>query len=140
MDSPAHETDGLRRSADEEERFVFTLPARLEYRDAARAFLAYVCDRLTARQAMPEDIGHQVISAFVEAFNNAVLHAYRDLLPGPVEVEMRVSSLPITPDKVLAALGLVPPSPRGAGAAAGLAEAFRRITQLPVTTREDLPT
>ncbi len=76
---------------DETESFRFVVPARLEYRDAARAFLAYVCARLVQRGEFPKDIGHRVISAFVEAFNNAVLHAYRERPPGPVEVDMEVN-------------------------------------------------
>lgn len=75
----------------ETEHFRFVVPGRLEYRDAARAFLAYVCDRLVHRGDFPADIGHRVISAFVEAFNNAVIHAYRDRSPGPVEVDLFVS-------------------------------------------------
>ncbi|MCK6550916.1 ATP-binding protein [Myxococcota bacterium] len=78
-----------------DERFRFVLPGRLEYRDAARAFLAYVCEQLAKNQALPEDVGHRVISAFVEAFNNAVIHAYKGVPPGPVEVEMNV-----TPDRL----------------------------------------
>ena len=73
------------------EHFRFVVPGKLEYRDAARAFLAYVCDRLVQRGDFPEDTGHRVISAFVEAFNNAVIHGYRDRPPGPVEVDMQVS-------------------------------------------------
>jgi anti-sigma regulatory factor (Ser/Thr protein kinase) len=74
----------------EGETFRFVLPGRLEYRDAARAFLAYVCDQLAKKNTLPEDVGHRVISAFVEAFNNAVIHAYKGLPAGPVEVEMQV--------------------------------------------------
>jgi anti-sigma regulatory factor (Ser/Thr protein kinase) len=74
------------------ESFRFVLPGRLEYRDAARAFLAYVCDQLTKRDKLPADVGHRVISSFVEAFNNAVIHAYKDLDPGDVEVDMEVYS------------------------------------------------
>jgi serine/threonine-protein kinase RsbW len=75
-----------------DESFRFVLPGRLEYRDAARAFMAYVCEQLAKKNALPEDVGHRVISAFVEAFNNAVIHAYKGIAPGPVEVEMNVSS------------------------------------------------
>jgi serine/threonine-protein kinase RsbW len=74
-----------------DESFRFVVPARLEYRDAARAFLAYVCEQLSKKSELPEDVGHRVISAFVEAFNNAVIHAYKGVAPGPVEVEMNVS-------------------------------------------------
>lgn len=79
------------KMASSEEQFRFVLPGRLEYRDAARAFLAFVCDRLTAAGRLPPDLGHRVISAFVEAFNNAVIHAYKNLPPGPIEVEMAIS-------------------------------------------------
>jgi xanthine dehydrogenase YagR molybdenum-binding subunit len=83
---------------------------------------------------MPErgviGVGEPCTIPTASAIANAVANA----------IGVRVGSLPITPDKVLAALGLVPPSPRGAGAAAGLEEAFRRVTQLPASTREELPT
>jgi serine/threonine-protein kinase RsbW len=77
-------------TAPEVERFRFVVPARLKYRDASRAFLAFVCDQLAKQHTMSEDVGHRVISAFVEAFNNAVIHAYKGREPGPVEVEMVV--------------------------------------------------
>lgn len=73
------------------EVFRFVIPARLEYRDAARAFLAFVCAQLAVDRRLPEDAGHRVISAFVEAFNNAALHAYAGRAPGPIEVELTVS-------------------------------------------------
>ncbi|MGF1509433.1 MAG: ATP-binding protein [Myxococcota bacterium] len=72
------------------EHFRFELPARLEYRDAVRGFLTYICDQLTKRSMLTQESGHQLVSAFVEAFNNAVVHAYRGLEPGPVEVELHV--------------------------------------------------
>jgi serine/threonine-protein kinase RsbW len=75
----------------EVELFRFVMPSRLEYRDAARAFLAYICGQLVRRNAFPEDVGHRVISAFIEAFNNAVIHAYKGIKPGSVEVELEVS-------------------------------------------------
>lgn len=76
--------------SNEVEQFRFVVPGRLEYRDAARAFLAYVCERLAGRGRLPADLGHRVISAFVEAFNNAVIHAYDGEATGSVEVEMEV--------------------------------------------------
>lgn len=74
-----------------DEHFRFVLPGRLEYRDAARAFMAYVCEQLALKDALPIEVGHRVISAFVEAFNNAVIHAYKGVTPGPIEVEMFVT-------------------------------------------------
>ena len=82
----AREADG----PPEGESFRFVLPGRLEYRDAARAFLAHVCDQLCQTKTLPEDAAHRVISAFVEAFNNAVIHAYKGIPAGPVEIELRV--------------------------------------------------
>lgn len=74
-----------------DEVFRFVVPARLEYRDAARGFLAYICKALVKDRLLPDGAEHEVASAFVEAFNNAAVHAYRDLPPGEVEVEMRVN-------------------------------------------------
>ncbi|MCA9550486.1 MAG: ATP-binding protein [Myxococcales bacterium] len=78
------------------ERFSFQLPGRLEYRDAARAFLAHVCDHLSRAGRLPADAGHRVISAFVEAFNNAVIHAYEGRDQGPVQVELEVAPQHLT--------------------------------------------
>ena len=77
-------------SNDTGDAFRFVLPARLEYRDAARAFLGHVCDQQSRRDLFGEDVAHQVASAFVEAFNNAVIHAYRGLPPGPIEIELEL--------------------------------------------------
>ncbi len=90
MTSPSLETP-TSEDPREGEAFHFVLPGRLEYRDAARAFLAYVCERMASRGLMPADVGHRVISAFVEAFNNAVIHAYKDRAPGPVQVDLNVN-------------------------------------------------
>jgi serine/threonine-protein kinase RsbW len=80
------------RDAAETELFRFVIPSRLEYRDAAKAFIAYICERVARRRALPEDLGHRVISAFVEAFNNAVIHGYEGHAGGLVEVELEVSA------------------------------------------------
>lgn len=72
------------------ERFRFGVPARLEYRDAVRSFLAHVCDALVRRKMLGSKEAHGVVSAFVEAFNNAVIHAYQGHSVGPVEVAMSV--------------------------------------------------
>ncbi len=73
-----------------EEEFRFVMPGRLEYREAARAFLSFVCERLSHRSGLSQDVGYRVISAFVEAYNNAVIHAYKGEREGPVEVELSV--------------------------------------------------
>jgi len=76
--------------AAEPELFRFRVPARLEYREAARTFITYVCDQLARNERLSEELGHRVISAFIEAFNNAVIHAYRGRQTGPIEVELAV--------------------------------------------------
>ncbi|MBM3852693.1 MAG: xanthine dehydrogenase family protein molybdopterin-binding subunit [Verrucomicrobia bacterium] len=53
---------------------------------------------------------------------------------------VRVTSLPITPDKVLAALGKVPPAARGATAQLELNDAFRRVAQMPAGAGGEMPT
>lgn len=72
------------------ERFRFGVPARLEYRDAVRAFITHICGQLAHRKMLSEKDGHGVVSAFVEAFNNAVIHAYEGHAVGPIEVAMSV--------------------------------------------------
>jgi serine/threonine-protein kinase RsbW len=79
------------------EVFRFALPGRLEYRDAAKAFVAFICDQLIRDRGFEPDLGHRVISAFVEAFNNAVLHGQsRPGEPTPVEVELAVGDETLT--------------------------------------------
>jgi len=76
----------------EGEQFRFVMPGRLEYRDAATAVLTFICNQLTRRGAMPEEVGHRVISAFLEAFSNSVRHAYADTeKTGSVEIELDVT-------------------------------------------------
>jgi xanthine dehydrogenase YagR molybdenum-binding subunit len=54
---------------------------------------------------------------------------------------VRVNRLPITPDKVLAALGKVPDVPRGSNAGPALEEAFQRVVQFrPATADQEMPT
>ncbi|HEY3356118.1 MAG TPA: ATP-binding protein [Polyangia bacterium] len=68
-------------------RLVVSVPARIEYRDAVGALLVEVC-----RGQLPGDqgavLGHHLVSAFNEAFNNAVLHAYAGRPEGTVDVEL----------------------------------------------------
>jgi xanthine dehydrogenase YagR molybdenum-binding subunit len=56
-------------------------------------------------------------------------------------IGVRIPSLPLTPDKVLAALGKVPPSDRTTKTATLLDAAFQQVAQLPLTAAtETLPT
>jgi anti-sigma regulatory factor (Ser/Thr protein kinase) len=88
--SGASGSNGAGASGTPLEAFRFVMPARLEYRDAARTFLGFVCDQLHHRELFSADVSHQVMSAFVEAFNNTAIHAYRDRPVGPVEVRLDV--------------------------------------------------
>jgi serine/threonine-protein kinase RsbW len=70
-------------------RLVVSVPARIEYRDAVGALVVEVCrGQLAADQSA--EVGHQLVSAFNEAFNNVVLHAYAGRPEGSVEVELTI--------------------------------------------------
>jgi serine/threonine-protein kinase RsbW len=79
-----------REATEGAETFRFVVPARLEYRDAVRAFLSQLCDRIARSHELPPDVHHRVISSFVEAFNNAAIHAYADLPTGVVDVTLQI--------------------------------------------------
>jgi serine/threonine-protein kinase RsbW len=55
------------------EHVTIVLPCDLRYRDAAAALIREVCERLE-REGEERGLGHQVVSAFNEAFNNLSLH------------------------------------------------------------------
>lgn len=65
-------------------RVTLHLLARLEERQAAENQLRAMC-RLRGHS---EAVCDELMSAFIEAFNNVVLHAYRDRVDGTVEVVM----------------------------------------------------
>jgi serine/threonine-protein kinase RsbW len=64
-----------------------SVPARIAERDPVGALLVAAC-----REQVPgergEDLGNQVVSAFNEAFNNAVLHAYEGADDGTLEISL----------------------------------------------------
>ncbi|MBI2392731.1 MAG: ATP-binding protein [Deltaproteobacteria bacterium] len=69
---------------------VLKVPASLQYRDVAMRVVAAAC-KIYASDARTEGPGlfhEQVVSAFGEAFNNALFHAYRDLPEGQLIVEV----------------------------------------------------
>ncbi len=72
------------------ERFYFSLPARLEYRDAAREFIEFLLSRLIEQKRITAPQKHRLSSAFVEAFNNSVLHGSSKDGPGapPKQVDI----------------------------------------------------
>ncbi len=67
-------------------RVTLHLLARLEERHAAESELRDLC-RLRGHS---ERVCDELISAFIEAFNNVVLHAYRDREDGKVEVVLQL--------------------------------------------------
>jgi len=68
------------------DRISIVLPCDLRYRDAVGAMIQQVCRRLEHEGAEP-GLGHQVLSAFNEAFNNLSLHGEE---PAPLEVDLDV--------------------------------------------------
>ena len=72
------------------------VPGIVTYRHVAIGVVGMACriagaaalGRPTELEAAEDDFEAQVISGFGEAFNNVVLHAYRDLTPGPVSIEL----------------------------------------------------
>jgi len=79
------------------------VPGSLRYRDVVLRVVASAC-RLMRSMAIgkqePSRDQHQfddeVVSAVGEAFNNVAIHAYRDLSPGAVELELELRSDSIT--------------------------------------------
>lgn len=64
-------------------QFRLGLPGQLDQRVLAIQFLISICRAVD----LPLDVEHSLVSAFGEAFNNVVLHSYRDL-DGDIEVEV----------------------------------------------------
>jgi serine/threonine-protein kinase RsbW len=63
-------------------RVTLHLLAKLEERHAAERELRALCHL----RGQPERVSDQLVSAFIEAFNNVVIHAYRGREDGTVEV------------------------------------------------------
>lgn len=63
----------------------FSVPRDLRCRDQAAAQVHGFCSPFLHEQTRPE-LGYHVLSAFMEAFNNLVLHSEGD--PGPVVVDL----------------------------------------------------
>lgn len=75
-------------------RFTACVPGRLDYRDLVGRTLADVCRRVERDLHCP-GVEWRVMSAFNEAFNNIVEHAYANV-PGDVDVTLTVEA-----DKVI---------------------------------------
>jgi len=80
-----------------------SVPGSLRYRDVVLRVVTSSCKlvrsmAMVKQEAGPEshDFEDKVVSAVGEAFNNVAIHAYRDVSPGPVELEIEVSADGIT--------------------------------------------
>ena len=69
-----------------------TVPIHLEYRDPVSAMIRAVCARLEASGRARPGTGHQVISAFNEAFNNLVIHGAEGLADARCQIEIEQGS------------------------------------------------
>lgn len=69
-------------------RFTASVPGQLGFRDLVGRMLGDVC-RKVERETRCEGVEWRVLSAFNEAFNNIVEHAYA-VTPGDVEVALQV--------------------------------------------------
>ena len=70
------------------------VPGSLEFRDLAIRVVAAAC-KLVSGAASDEaraDFDNQVVSAFGEAFNNAVIHSYHGRGEGALEIEVEVTA------------------------------------------------
>jgi serine/threonine-protein kinase RsbW len=72
------------------DRISIILPCDLRYRDAVGAMIQQVCQRLEHEGAEP-GLGHQVLSAFNEAFNNLSLHG-PESSPAALEVDLQLTA------------------------------------------------
>ena len=74
------------------EAFSVTVPAQARYRSAMSAFITAFCEELTAQNRFNEETNHQIMSAFMEGFNNVVTHAYASTGAGRVELVLSVNA------------------------------------------------
>ena len=77
------------------EQVTLRVPSDLRYGEATRAYLDTLTRRLEEETATPSLNAH-VISAFGEAFNNVVWHAYGGQRTGEVEITVEVAPAGIT--------------------------------------------
>jgi serine/threonine-protein kinase RsbW len=80
-----------------------SVPGTLRYRDVVLRAVTSSCrlvrELATGKQEASRhshEFDDKVVSAIGEAFNNVAIHAYRDLSPGTVELEIEVSGEGIT--------------------------------------------
>jgi serine/threonine-protein kinase RsbW len=76
---------------------VITLkvPGSIEYRDIAVRVVGGACKLIDARD--PDQFATEVVSAFSEAFNNVILHGYKGVPPGDIEITISHSAEGVVP-------------------------------------------
>lgn len=79
------------------------MPGTLQFRDVVLRAVTSACKLVRALATNKQEASRQshefddkVVSAIGEAFNNVAIHAYRDVSPGAVEIEIEVSADGIT--------------------------------------------
>ena len=86
-------------SADRIERISLSVPSDLRYGESTRAMLDALTQRLE-EETGTENLGHHVISAFSEAFNNVVWHAYGGSRTETIQVNVEVAATGITVEMI----------------------------------------
>ena len=88
---------------DEMDIIRLSVPGTLRYRDVVLRVVSASCRAARAlatnkQEASRDDheFDDKVVSAMSEAFNNVAIHAYRDVVPGAVDIEIEVSAEGIT--------------------------------------------
>ncbi len=71
-----------------------SVPGTLVYRDVAVRVVGSAARILRTNEPqtgsdLADEFASQIVSAFGEAFNNLVIHGYRDMSPGRVDIEAR---------------------------------------------------
>jgi serine/threonine-protein kinase RsbW len=67
------------------DRLHIEVPNRLVYRDSVGALILQICERLE-REGSETGMAFQVVSAFIEAFNNVALHSTDGVVQVMVEL------------------------------------------------------
>jgi serine/threonine-protein kinase RsbW len=88
---------------DEMDMIRLSVPGTLQFRDVVLRVVTSACKLVRALATGKQETSRQshefddkVVSAVGEAFNNVAIHAYRDVSPGAVELEIEVSAEGIT--------------------------------------------
>jgi anti-sigma regulatory factor (Ser/Thr protein kinase) len=89
-------------------RVSLLVKCQMKYRDPVGELIRYVCNRLE-EQGEPETFGHQVISAYNEAFNNLVRHGGKDVEQKEVLVSVSVTDSQLVIEMEDDADGFYPP-------------------------------